>query len=387
MINHHLTIKDRYCLTHRQRAWIEIDLYNLAHNIQNIKSILSPNTELMAVVKADGYGHGAVKVAQTAVQNGATWLAVATLAEGIELRQGGIEASILILGAIHSSEEIEALTSWQLQPTICNFQQALNISNTLSNLKNPLPVHVKLDTGMSRLGTNWENASEFITFVGKLSHIKIASIYSHLATADDRNSAFMELQNQRFQNAIQELKKQDIQAPILHIANSAATIADQAYHYNLVRVGLAIYGLYPSPHLNTTIPLKPVLQVKAKITQVKTIKAGTGVSYGHRFVANRDTKIAVVGIGYADGVPRNLSNSLSVIVQDTLVAQIGSITMDQLIIDVSCIPNIQPGEIVTLIGKSNSHNISADDWATTLNTISWEILCGFKHRLPRIYNK
>lgn len=377
-----------YCnnLTHRQRAWIEIDLYNLAHNIQNIKSILSPNTELMAVVKADGYGHGAVKVAQTAVQNGATWLAVATLTEGIELRQAGIEASILILGAINSSEEIEALASWQLQPTICNSQQALNISNTLSNLKNPLAVHVKLDTGMSRLGTNWENASEFITFVGKLPHIKIASIYSHLATADDLNPAFMELQNQRFQNAIQELKKQDIQAPLLHIANSAATIADQAYHYNLVRVGLAIYGLYPSPHLNTTIPLKPVLQVKAKITQVKTIKAGTGVSYGHRFVANRDTKIAVVGIGYADGVPRNLSNSLSVIVQDTLVAQIGSITMDQLIIDVSNLPNIQPGEIVTLIGKSNSHNISADDWATTLNTISWEILCGFKHRLPRFYN-
>ena len=372
-------------LTHCQRAWIEIDLNKLADNIRQIKSILSPNTELMAVVKADAYGHGAVKVAQTALQNGATWLAVATITEGIELRQAGITVPILILGAINATEEIEAVIYWQLEPTIGNSQQALNFSNVLATHKTVLPVHLKLDTGMSRLGTNWENGLNFVKFVQKLPQLKISSVYSHLATADDPNTTFMKLQNQRFQQVIQELKGQNIKPSLLHIANSAATMTDRNYHYDLVRVGLAIYGLYPSPHLNQTIALKPILQVKAKITQVKTVKAGTGVSYGHKFIAQRDTKIAIVGIGYADGVPRNLSNHLQVIIRDKLVSQIGAITMDQIIIDVDQIPNIQPGEIVTLIGNNDSQSISADDWAKTLNTISWEILCGFKHRLPRIY--
>ena len=372
-------------LIHRQRAWIEIDLNKLAHNVRQIKSILSPHTELMAVVKADAYGHGAVEVAQTALKNGASWLAVATLSEGIELRQAGIEAPILILGAINSPEEIKAVAYWQLEPTIGNSQQALNFSDILTTLKTSLPVHLKLDTGMSRLGTNWENAVEFVKFVQKLPQIKLASIYSHLATADDPDPTFMQLQNQRFQQAIKQLQQWNITPPRLHIANSAAILSDRSFDYDLVRVGLAIYGLYPSHHLRETIPLQPILQVKARVTQVKTIKAGTGVSYGHQFVADRDTIIAIVGIGYADGVPRNLSNRLKVIIRDELVPQIGAITMDQLILDVSQIPNIQPGEIVTLIGSSDRHTISADDWSKTLNTISWEILCGFKHRLPRVY--
>ncbi len=372
-------------LIHRQRAWIEIDLNKLAHNVRQIKSILSPHTELMAVVKADAYGHGAVEVAQTALKNGASWLAVATLSEGIELRQAGIEAPILILGAINSPEEIKAVAYWQLEPTIGNSQQALNFSDILTTLKTSLPVHLKLDTGMSRLGTNWENAVEFVKFVQKLPQIKLASIYSHLATADDPDPTFMQLQNQRFQQAIKQLQQWNITPPRLHIANSAAILSDRSFDYELVRVGLAIYGLYPSHHLRETIPLQPILQVKARVTQVKTIKAGTGVSYGHQFVADRDTTIAIVGIGYADGVPRNLSNRLKVIIRDELVPQIGAITMDQLILDVSQIPNIQPGEIVTLIGSSDRHTISADDWSKTLNTISWEILCGFKHRLPRVY--
>ena len=337
------------------------------------------------MLKANAYGHGAVKVAQTALQNGATWLAVATITEGIELRQAGITVPILILGAINATEEIQAVIYWQLEPTIGNSQQALNFSNVLATHKTVLPVHLKLDTGMSRLGTNWENGVDFIKFVQKLPQLQISSVYSHLATADDPNTTFMKLQNQRFQQVIQELKEQNIKPSLLHIANSAATMTDRNYHYDLVRVGLAIYGLYPSPHLNQTIALKPILQVKAKITQVKTVKAGTGVSYGHKFIAQRDTKIAIVGIGYADGVPRNLSNHLQVIIRDKLVSQIGAITMDQIIIDVDQIPNIQPGEIVTLIGNNDPQSISADDWAKTLNTISWEILCGFKHRLPRIY--
>ncbi len=174
------------------------------------------------------------------------------------------------------------------------------------------------------------------------------------------------------------------QLPALHLANSAATLSDRTLHYDWVRIGLALYGLYPAPHLNAQLKLQSVLQVKARVTQVKTIDPGTGVSYGYRFVADRELKVGVVGIGYADGVPRNLSNRLQVIINGRLVPQIGAITMDQLMLDISNIPDVEPGAIVTLIGKEGNCEISADDWANTLQTISWEILCGFKHRLPRV---
>lgn len=366
---------------HCQRAWVEIDLNALAYNVRQIKSILSPRTALMAVVKADGYGHGAVVVAQTAIENGATWLAVATLAEGIELRQAEINVPILLLGAINSTEEINEIAKWQLQATICNPQQALIFSNSLQT---SLPVHLKLDTGMSRLGTNWQEALEFVSLVHQLPNLEIAGIYSHFATADERDPTIMNLQHQRFESAIAKIKAQGIMPNLLHIANSAATLQDPVFHYDLVRVGLAIYGLYPASHLQEKVDLKPVLQVKARVTQVKKISQGTGVSYGYKYICDRDTAIAVVGIGYADGVSRKLSNRLQAIIRGELVRQIGAITMDQMILDVSRIDNLQPGEIVTLLGQEGEHNITVDDWANILDTISWEIICGFKHRLPRI---
>ena len=368
----------------RQRGWIEIDQAALAHNVRQLKQILSPQTELMAVVKADAYGHGAIRVAEIALRAGASWLAIATLGEGIELREAGITAPILILGATNTSEEVKAIAHWQLQPTLCNSQHALVFSKTMAALGQTLPVHLKLDTGMSRLGTSWNQARSFVELVQHLPNLQIASIYSHLATADDPDQTVIGQQHQRFRQAIAEIKDLGITSPRLHLANSAATLSDRALHYDLVRVGLAIYGLYPSPHLRSAIDLKPVLQVKARVTQVKTIPPGTGVSYGHQFVSEGELRLAVVGIGYADGVPRNLSNRLKVLIRGQLVPQIGAITMDQLMLDVSAIPDVQVGEVVTLIGKDGDLEISADDWAASLGTISWEILCGFKHRLPRV---
>ncbi|HIK07539.1 MAG TPA: alanine racemase [Trichormus sp. M33_DOE_039] len=369
-----------------QRAWVEIDLEALAHNVQQIKQFLSQRTQLMAVVKADAYGHGAVTVAQIALQAGASWLGVATVPEGIQLREGGIKAPILILGATHTPEQINAIAHWQLQPTIGSPKQALIVSNTLENIQygSPIPVHIKLDTGMSRLGTNWQEAGEFVQLVDRLPHLQIASIYSHLATADSPEPTIMQQQHQRFEEAIAQIKALGIKIPSLHLANSAATLADPTLHYDLVRVGLAVYGIYPARHLHHTINLKPVLQLKARVTHVKTIAAGTGVSYGHQFIAPREMRLAVVGIGYADGVPRNLSNQMQVLIRGQRVQQIGAITMDQLMIDVSAIPDLQEGEVVTLLGEEGRQKITADDWAAKLNTISWEILCGFKHRLPRL---
>lgn len=372
-----------------QRSWLEIDLAAIAYNVQQIKTLLSPQTTLMAVVKADAYGHGAVSVAKTVTQAGAGAFAVATTPEGIELREARIKQPILVLGAAYTPDEVKAISHWQLQPTLCTPQQALLFSETLGKLNQTLEVHLNIDTGMSRLGTSWQQAVEFVQLVQRLPNLKIAGIYSHFATADSPDQTIMRQQHQRFQKVMTQLainpqKRLSQTRPCLHISNSAAALTDPALHYDMVRVGLAIYGLYPAPHLCSTINLKPVMQVKAKVTQIKTIEAGTGVSYGYQYIAEKETRIAVVGIGYADGVPRNLSNKMKVLVRGEFLPQIGAITMDQLMIDVTSMPDLQVGEVVTLLGQEGENTISAEDWAADLGTISWEILCGFKHRLPRI---
>lgn len=375
----------------RSRAWIEIELSALAHNVRQLKSLLSPGCDLMAVVKADAYGHGAITVAQTVLNAGATWLGVATIPEGIELREVGISAPILVLGATYSPEQIRSMVRWQLEPTLCNPQQALVFAETLAenlgevSIDDPVPVHIKLDTGMTRLGVPWQEAGSFVRLVRGLPNLEIASIYSHLATADSPDQTIMREQHDRFERAIREIAAASFGAmPRLHLANSAATLTDKTLHYDIVRVGLAIYGLYPAPHLQKEIALEPAMQIKARITQVKAIAPGTGVSYGHQFIASQPMRVAVVGIGYADGVPRFLSNRMKVLVRGELVPQIGAITMDQLMLDVTAVPDVKPGEVVTLLGREGRYCLSADDWAASCGTISWEILCGFKHRLPRM---
>ncbi len=370
----------------QQRAWVEIDLAALAHNVRQIRSLLAPATQMMAVVKADAYGHGAIEIARTMIAEGVEWLAVATVTEGIELRSAGIVAPILILGAVNSDVQVQAIAKWGLQPTICTIEQAILLSKAISKLESSLPltVHLKLDTGMSRLGAAWQQAVAVYREVASLPYLQIGSLYSHLATADDLDPTVMELQLDRFERSISAIGAAGFTIPLLHLANSAGILVDTRSHYNLVRPGLSLYGLYPAPHLQSKAALLPVLSVKARISQVKQITAGTGVSYGYRFIADRDLLLAVVEIGYADGVPRRLSNRMQVAIRGCLVPQIGSITMDRLMLDVSQLPDLQVGEIVTILGRDGTVEITADDWANELGTISWEILCGFKDRLPRV---
>jgi alanine racemase len=368
----------------QQRAWVNINHQALVNNVQELKRFLNPETQLMAVIKADGYGHGAVKVAETILQSGVDSLAIATLGEGIELREAGITASILILGAINTVDEVKDIVRYKLEPTLCTPTQAFIFAETLDNLNATLPVHLKLDTGMSRLGTHWYNAVDFVTYIQQFPQLHLSSIYSHLATADDINTSVMELQHYRFQEAISALKINSINIPPLHLANSAATLSDRNLHYDIVRVGLALYGISPAPHLKDKVKLQPALEVKARITQIKTLPPDTGVSYSHTFKCDRPIKIAVVGIGYADGIPRLLSNKMKVIIKGKFADQIGNITMDQLMLNVTNFPDLEVGEIVTLLGRENDLEITADDWANTIGTISWEILCSFKHRLPRV---
>lgn len=364
-----------------ERAWVNIDLNALASNVHQLKQQLLPQTAFMAVVKADGYGHGAVTVSRIALENGATWLGVATIMEGIELRQADINAPILVLGATHTVQEIEAIVRWQLQPTLCSPEQALTFSR---HLQHPLPVHLMIDTGMSRLGPMWQQGATFIEFVSRLPKLAIASIYSHLATADHADTRLMLQQQSRLQDVLTRVQAQNIPRPKLHLANSAGMLAGPQFHYDLVRIGLAMYGLYPGPQFQSRVDLQPVMQVKARVTQVKTIPAGSGVSYNHTFMADQPLTVAVVGIGYADGVPRTLSNQMQVIIRGQRVPQVGAITMDQLMIDASSLPDLKVGEVVTLLGQEGTATISAEAWAATVGTISYEIVCGFKHRLPRV---
>jgi len=340
----------------------------------------------MAVVKADAYGHGAIDVARTLTDLGVEWLAVATVTEGIELRQAGIFAPILLLGAVNSDIQVHAIAKWDLQPTICSIAQATIISKAIATIQPSvvLNVHLNLDTGMSRLGADWQQAAAFYHEVEDLPYLQITSLYSHLATADELDPTVMEMQIDRFDRSIAAIGAAGHLLPMLHLANSAGILIGDRLNYQLVRPGLILYGLCPAPHLQSAIDLQPVLSVRARITQVKSITAGTGVSYGYRFIAERDMQIAVVEIGYADGIPRRLSDRMQAIVRGRLVPQIGSITMDRMMIDVSQIPDLQVGEIATILGTDGSVRITADDWANQLGTISWEILCGFKHRLPRM---
>jgi len=369
-------------LKQNHRAWVEIDLSAIKHNVQQLKSLLTSPTELMAIVKADAYGHGAIDVSQVAIASGAAWLGVATIPEGIQLRRAGITAPIVVLGATNAVDEIKAIAEYRIQPTICNSKQALIYHEVLSSMGEQISVHLKIDTGMSRLGVNWQEAIAFIKLVQHLPNLEIMSVYSHFATADDCDREFMQLQSQRFKQVITDLKSEGIYPPRIHICNTAAMLCDRQIHYDIVRTGLGIYGLYPAPHLKDLVDLRPALTVKARITQVKEITTGTSVSYGRSFIAPQDMKIATVAIGYADGIPRGLSNRIRVAVNGQKVAQIGTITMDQCAIDVTHVPNVNLGDEVTFLGGDSEN--TADDWANLLGTISWEILCGFKHRLPRI---
>jgi alanine racemase len=369
-------------LKSNHRAWVEVNLGTIEFNVRQLLTQLSPTTQLLAVVKADAYGHGSIEVSRAVVRAGATWLGVATLPEGQELRRAGITVPILILGGITTPDEVQSLIEYQLQPTLYySPEQALMFAHALPS--ETIPVHLKIDTGMSRLGINHQEAGEFYNFINRLPQLQIKGIYSHFATADDPDPSFMNIQSDRFHQVLHSLTSSGFELPLVHLCNTAGMLANPQLHHHLVRVGLGIYGYYPAPHFSSQIALRPALTVKSRITHIKKITKGTGVSYGHTFIADRDLVVATVAIGYADGLARGLSNKIYGTLRGQKVRQIGTITMDQCLIDITNVTNAQVGDVVTWLG-GDSHS-TAEDWANILGTISWEILCSFKHRLPRLY--
>lgn len=370
---------DRIPPTHR--AWVEVDLGAIRHNVQAIRRLLRPSIQLMSVVKADGYGHGAVAVARTALSAGASWLAVATVEEGIQLRKADIEAPILLFGPTICKEEIEVIAEHRLQPTVCSLDQARRFSEAGLGL---IPIHLKVDTGMSRLGVSWQEAQELLSAIRVLPDVSVASLYSHLATADAVDPTTTGEQFTRFAKLVDTLQRQGLRPPLVHLANSAATLTFPDTHFDLVRIGLAQYGLYPGSHLQGVVALRPALALNAKIIFVKTVPPGTGVSYGHTFRTARRTRLATVSIGYGDGISRALSNRIDFLVRGRRARQVGTITMDQCLIDITDVPEASDGDVVTLLGQDGEERISIAEWAARLGTIPYEILTALSPRLPRI---
>ena len=371
----------------RQRAWVEVDGAAISRNARRLQSFLAPGCELMAVVKADGYGHGALPVAQAALAGGARSLGVATLLEGVELREAGIQAPLLVMGNLLEPADLGSCLHWGLMPTISSPREALLCQELASGSGRSMVVHLKLDTGMARLGVAWSEGAQLLAVLNQLDAVKVDGVYSHLAdadAADDGNAGLTAEQQRRFDWALQAMAQADLSTGRRHLANSAGTLRSTSLHYDLVRVGLALYGHPPAPHLAGRLVLEPAMAVRARVTLIREVPTGVGVSYGHRFRTRRPSRLAVVAIGYADGVPRRLSNQISVLFAGARLPQVGAITMDQLMIDATDCPQLTVGSVVTLLGNDGPVAIGPEHWAEACGTITWEILCGFKHRLPRL---
>jgi alanine racemase len=371
----------------RQRAWVEVDSAAITRNAGTLSAGLAAGCQLMAVVKADGYGHGAVPVARAALAGGASSFGVATLAEGVQLRRAGITAPVLVLGNLIHPDELRSCLRWQLMPTLSGMREALLCQNLAAAAGRPMGVHLKLDTGMTRLGIDWQEGPRLVAALSELADVQLLGVYSHLANADvppAEDGGITACQQQRFDAVLEALQQQRLEAGSRHLANSAATLRGQPFHYDMVRVGLALYGHSPAPHLGATAMLQPAMQLRARVSLIRSVPAGVGVSYGHRFITSRASRLAVVGIGYADGVPRQLSGQIAVLHQGQRLPQVGAITMDQLVLDATDAPDLEVGDVVTLLGQDGDQQITPTDWSHRCQTIPWEILCGFKHRLPRL---
>lgn len=368
-------------------VWAEIDLDILANNMRNIKK-LAGDKEVMAVVKADAYGHGALDVAPCLLENGASKLAVAMLTEAIELRNNNITAPIMILGytPIYLGEE---LIKYNIEQTIYDLNYAKELSNLAIKLNKKAKVHIALDTGMGRIGfLPTDESFNAICEICNLPGLDVIGIFTHFSSSDEKNKEYTQYQFNQIYNFIERLEVNEINIPIKHASNSAAIIDLPNTYLDAVRAGIILYGYYPSDEVKKdNLSIKPALTLKAKIAHVKELDSGMYISYNRTFKTSRKSKIATIPIGYADGYIRTLKHEAKVIVNGQLAPIVGNICMDQFMIDVTDIDNVKSGDEVILLGESNEVKFNADDLAKCMNSINYEVLCLLKNRVPRAYIK
>lgn len=367
--------------------WAEIDLNNLINNIEEIKK-KSNGSEIIGVVKANAYGHGAVEVSRALLSCNIKKLAVANIVEAIELRENDITAPIMLLG-ISEDFAIDALINYDVEPTVSTLHFAKNLNEKAKEMNKIVKIHIALDTGMGRIGfRNNDNDIEDIISISNLSNLNIESIFSHFSTADSIDKSYSKKQMDVYNSIISKLKEKGVTIDKRNFSNSAAIIDIPESYYNYVRPGIIQYGYYPSNEVNKNdTNIKPVLTWKTRIVHIKEVDKDEYIGYGKAYKTNKKTIIATLPVGYADGYSRGLSNKGSVIIKGKLAPIIGNVCMDQFMVDVTDIENVKTGDEVILLGSEGNVKFDAEDMANILSTISYEVLCLIGRRAPRIYIK
>jgi Alr-MurF fusion protein len=367
-------------------TWVEIDLSAIGNNTRRLKSLIGPHVRLLATLKADAYGHGALKVARTVLHNGAIMLGVATVSEATPLRKAGINAPILVFGYVPPWQMREAVRL-NLTITIYALESAFALSRAALALGQTVKVHVKIDTGMGRLGVRAEQVDEILKLLQEVSTLpgmELEGMYTHFAMADAQDLTHARMQLTRFQDVLRVVEAHHLRPPIVHAANSAATLSLPEAHFDMIRPGIALYGLDPSTEVRLPVGFRPALSFKTQVAQVKDIPAGECISYGCTYITDRPTRVAVLPVGYADGFRRAPANWGSVLIHGQEAPILGRVCMDQCIVDVSHIPQLRMGDEVVLIGRQGSARLSAEQVAQRLGTINYEVVSEILARVPRV---
>ena len=371
--------------SHLRTAWVEINLDNIAHNMREIRRV-SKSKDIIAVIKADAYGHGALDVAPVLLENGATRFAVAILSEAIELRIGGITAPILILG-FTPIEQVEEVFKYDIEQTVYTLEHVKEISKKALEFNIKAKIHIKLDTGMGRIGfLPDEKSIKEVQIINELPNLSVVGLFSHFSSADEKDKEYTYYQLNKFNWFYHRLKALSVDIKMRHIANSPSITDLPEAHFEAVRPGIILYGYYPSKEVfENKIKLKYVMEIKAKIVHIKTLPMGEYISYGRDFITKEESIIATLPIGYADGYTRLLKNKGKVIINGQFAPVVGRICMDQCMIDITHIKGVKTGDEVILMGESQECSFTADNIAECIGTINYEILCMVSKRLPRVY--
>ncbi|MEH6891943.1 alanine racemase [Bacillus sp. JJ864] len=367
---------------------VEINLDAVKHNVREFKKrVNDENVAMMAAVKANGYGHGAIQVAKAAIEAGVSHIAVAFVDEGIELREAGITVPILVLGYT-PEEAVEDAIEYDIMMTVYRIEDVRNIERIAERLQKKACIQIKIDTGMSRIGLQEEEVVPFLQELQKMQHVEVEGIFTHYSTADEVDKAYTLMQKDLFEKAVNTAKDMGIHLPLIHSSNSAGTMELNNEFQNMVRVGIGIYGMYPSKEVDhKTVTLQPILTLKSKVVHVKQAKLGRGVSYGNTYVATGEEWVATIPIGYADGFSRQLSSKGYALINGVRVPIIGRVCMDQLMLDVTKAMPVQVGDEVVFYGKQGNEEIAVEEVADMLGTINYEVTCMLDRRIPRVYKE
>lgn len=369
-----------------QRIYAEVNLDAICHNIQNAMKKVGPDTKIMAIIKTDAYGHGAVPIARALSEIGCYAFGVATVPEAVQLRKAGIENPILILGYVFPAD-YDALIENNIMHAVFQYETAKALSDKAVSLGKTVTIHIKLDTGMGRIGMQpTEESVQEIQRIAALPNLEINGIFTHFACADEKDKTSCNLQKKKYLDFIRRLDEVGVKIPIKHMCNSAGIIEFDDNFLNMARSGIMTYGLYPSNEVDKSkLELHPALQLKSHVAFVKTVDAGFTVSYGSTYTTTGKTVIATIPVGYGDGYPRALSNKGKVLIHGQFAPIIGRVCMDQFMVDVTNIPNVNQGDEVTIIGHDGDNCITVEDVADNAYSFKYEFCCGINKRVPRVY--